>query len=74
MPCYYTGSAEGDARLFAEESEERMRKKYAKELIKLTAMLCKMCKKSEDNNLILPKQIEKWWEKHKKTDKGQKNV
>ena len=64
MPCYATGSAEGDARLDAHES--------AQEVTYLTRMLCAVC-----SNLELPTvkglsylslEGQAWWKEHKLID------
>lgn len=62
MPCYYTGTAEGDARLAAQERLTREEQKF-------TRMLCKTCQVLEENGIEIPKGIKKWWKKHKKQDK-----
>lgn len=64
MPCFYTGSAEGDARLNAAESH--------KALTKATRVLCKTCKWLEKSNLMdhSPSELKKWWTSHKKVDQS----
>lgn len=68
MACYYTGSAEGDARLAASEARES--------LTKVTAMLCEVLESLETNNLLgkagFSDDIHKFWEKHKKKDRERK--
>jgi hypothetical protein len=64
MPCYVTGSAEGDAELAAADA--------IKELTKVTRLLCLVCKEAEKNNGELPKSVWDWWEKHSKQDKANK--
>lgn len=69
MPCYYTGSAEGDARLSEQEAHT--------ETTKITDMLCRTLKAIEDRELepdllliqLLPKDVQRWWKEHKKLDK-----
>ena len=68
MPCYYTGSAEGDARLAAEETRERL----GKEITNRTRLLCSICQTAEEAKLTLPKDVQTWWNKHKKVDKKRK--
>lgn len=58
MPCYYTGSAEGDAELRAEESR--------KLVTELTQMLCSLCEKIPEKDL--PQNVAKWYKKHRKVD------
>lgn len=61
MPCYQTGSAEGDARLTASEAQD--------EATKLCEMLCAACQYIEKYNILMPPSIKKWWNNHKKIDK-----
>jgi hypothetical protein len=69
MPCYYTGSKEGDAALAYEESVKSLTKK----ITKLTRLLCKTCEHIEHLEVTFPsEEIENWWEKHKKTDAKRK--
>lgn len=65
MPCYYTGSAEGDAALAHEESN----KKHKSTITKLTRMLCDSCKEMEAKGIEIPKSVKAWWIRHKKIDK-----
>lgn len=60
MPCYYTGSAEGDANLAAKEARDA--------LTEVTALLCSMCSAYE-NNQGVPAAVAKWWSQHKKMDR-----
>jgi hypothetical protein len=64
MPCYLTGSAEGDARLSASESRA--------EVTKLAALLCKVCETYENtpegSDVYLPSDVLSWWNEHKKID------
>jgi len=64
MPCYYTGSAAGDEALAAHEALEEVQK----ERLKLTRLLCTLCKQLEADNIDLDPEVEKWWQKHKKQD------
>lgn len=68
MPCYYTGSAEGDAALAQKESSEKL----AKELSTTTDLLCTTLKQLESTSPAaikkLPANIQDWWKKHKKVD------
>lgn len=78
MPCYYTGTLEGDRLLAEQESKERVQKK----LIKLTQMLCSICTEVEKHNSTWEKEdgccvemsdeLKKWWIKHKKIDEKRK--
>jgi len=74
MPCYVTGSADGDALLIAQENK----KKIGKRLQKSTRLLCKACEIIErveinDDVELMPPMLKKWWLKHKKQDKKQRN-
>ena len=66
MPCYLTGSREGDLALDAAET--------SKEVTKLTRMLCRVCKQAEGLKTFnrLPEEVQKWWKKHKKVDEQRK--
>jgi hypothetical protein len=70
MPCTYTGSLEGDARLAASEALA----KKTSTLTKVTQMLCATCTKAEKAgrlDLLSPK-TQVWWKKHKKQDAKRK--
>jgi hypothetical protein len=79
MPCTITGTLEGDRELFAKEEiaglEKSLRKSQA-ERLKLTQMLCWMCREyghvpkpgTGKQYCTLPPDIREWWEKHKKQD------
>jgi hypothetical protein len=64
MPCYATGSAEGDARLAASEARS--------EYTKTARLLCQACeiieRKSSGWPVNAPKELTAWWENHKKID------
>ena len=64
MPCYYTGTAEGDARLAADEAH--------KSLTEVTAHLCWLCDYNERllqaNVLRERPPLWAWWQKHKALD------
>jgi hypothetical protein len=64
MPCYYTGSAEGDARLHAEEAQT--------ELTKVTRLLCSAMKAAERQRFLsaMPNDVRQWWREHKKIDRN----
>jgi hypothetical protein len=65
MPCYYTGSAEGDARLAAEEAQTA--------LTNVTQMLCALMTLIETHHDYLmpdvPSNVRIWWDRHKEIDK-----
>lgn len=62
MPCYYTGSAEGDARLASEEAH--------KQVTKLAGLLCESCLAMEKARLKMPDGTAAWWNEHKTIDKA----
>ncbi len=68
MPCYYTGSAEGDAALAATEAKEKL----ASELSTTTELLCTTLMQLESTSpeaiKSLPANVQTWWKKHKKVD------
>jgi len=61
MPCFYTGSAEGDARLAASEAREA--------LTSITQLLCETCRQADKNHYTLPAETQKWWNEHKTLDR-----
>ena len=63
MPCYYTGTAEGDARLAAQEATT--------ELTEVTRLLCKAMKVVERERLLksMPDDVRDWWREHKVIDR-----
>jgi hypothetical protein len=61
MPCYYTGSAEGDRALSAQTTADA--------LTEITDLLCKLCR-SIDADKPMPKAVKKWWAAHKKVDEA----
>src|SRR5262245_18927659 len=64
MPCFYTGTAEGDARLAADEAHLA--------LTNVTAMLCRLCARVEEIRAIdlsfFDAEIWAWWTRHKQLD------
>lgn len=67
MPCTVTGSLEGDRALAHSEAQE--------EATKVTQLLCKLCKIVENSDgLILPRDVSKWWESHKKIDAQERKM
>ncbi len=68
MPCYYTGSAEGDAQLAAKEAREEL----GKTITELNRYLCAACHVLEINGWPFPRGLDKWWKKHKKIDAKRK--
>lgn len=64
MPCYMTGSEEGD-RAWILESRLNER---TQELTDLTRKLCLACRTMEGNDIPLPRGLKGWWAKHKKVD------
>lgn len=60
MPCYHTGSAEGDANLAAEEAR--------REVTTLTRLLCQACERLEAHDIIMTRDVKSWWDRHKEID------
>lgn len=62
MPCYTTGTAEGDARLSAERA--------AAEVTELTRILCAVGQQAVRYGwlLRLPASFQAWWAKHEEID------
>lgn len=61
MACFYTGSAEGDARYDADRAREA--------LTKMTQIACEACQVLEDiDEIYLAPNAKKWWKEHKKID------
>lgn len=64
MPCTRTGSLEGDRILSLQEDREALQA----EALKLTQMLCAVCRRCEEQGVPVPKIAAAWWRKHKKQD------
>jgi hypothetical protein len=67
MPCYATGTAEGDARLGEQEARA--------EVTKLTRLLCTaMHIVSKATIWVTPatEELEEWWEEHQMIDRRRK--
>lgn len=62
MPCYYTGSAEGDARLAAREAHEK--------LTSMTEIACQAMAALEslDELKLMSAEANEWWQEHKAID------
>lgn len=60
MPCFYTGSAEGDARLLVEEANSK--------LTMVTQLLCAVLETMEKRGQVIPQGALEWWKEHKKID------
>lgn len=63
MPCYATGSREGDAELSAREAQQ--------EALEATRAACEMMAKLKENDLLseLSKQTRAWIKKHVEIDR-----
>lgn len=61
MPCYATGSAEGDARLDANEAQA--------ELTKVSDLLCKACARMDLHHIPMQASVRKWWDEHQEIDR-----
>lgn len=68
MPCYYTGSALGDAELAAREARELV--------TELTRLLCSASARLERAGLLEQKldPVRQWYEKHKETDEHRRGA
>lgn len=65
MPCYMTGTREGDLALRVEELHE--------EATKTTRLLCKTLRSLDKRTVgSLPKDVQEWWEKHQEIDRKRK--
>jgi hypothetical protein len=63
MPCYMTGSAEGDAREAAHEANLH--------LTQLTRMLCSVLLRLEEDNMLksyTTTETQQWWKQHLELD------
>lgn len=76
MPCYYTGSAEGDRALPQKESVEE----YTTAVTKLTEMPCFLCDEIDNGEAMCwvdidgcqNKDVIEFWQKHKILDEKKK--
>ena len=67
MPCFYTGSAEGDAQLAAQEARE--------ELTEVTRVACELAKLATPKKFVkLSEKTQDWVLEHRKTDKKNKTL
>lgn len=64
MPCYDTGSAEGDARQAAAEAGRRV--------TELASALCELCAHCEAKGVPLTPQAALFWSYHKRLDEERK--
>lgn len=64
MPCYYTGSAAGDAALAAQETRAK--------LTQMTRAFCEVMSAVDGQIVGLSKETQKLWEEHKKVDSKRK--
>ncbi len=60
MPCYITGSREGDLELSIRELRATAGETHR--------LLCQLCRHYEVNKRLLPPEIAIWWTKHKRID------
>lgn len=67
MPCYLTGSREGDMDLEMKELRARAQT--------VNAMLCEVCEVAEEHEFLdlLPVQVRAWWAQHKLQDERERN-
>ena len=64
MPCYITGSRQGDIDYYNDLIINQLEDKTTK----VTQMLCKACKALDDNGIKIPRGLGAWWKKHKEQD------
>ena len=64
MPCTQTGTPGGDQILELGEDLKAAQKK----VLKLTQMLCAVCRSCDENEVPIPKMATAWWRKHKAQD------
>lgn len=82
MACFYTGSAEGDARLAHNETKDRL----GKIITELTEMLCNVCEEMNKDYvsqidaaerpisfLNCSQDVQEWWKAHRRMDKERKD-
>jgi len=83
MPCTITGTLEGDARLAMEEAlldKSKLVKKYRKDKLKLTQMLCAAMKAINEYEVgsdyppLVPDENWVWWQQHDKQDQKGKQA
>lgn len=67
MPCYMTGSAEGDRALALEETRDRMLKRQQR----LTRIMCATAKKARRDGFFgkLPDEFKRWARQHVRSDR-----
>lgn len=68
MPCTDGGPSYEEAERSAKAAQKR-NKEVKDKLDKLTRMLCTLCKLSIEKGLMLPTEINNWYEVHKEVDK-----
>ena len=72
MPCYYTGSREGDLALSLEEARTQV--------TRLTRMLCEANKHIDEHSSdyhyvsVRSPELDRWWKEHKVIDRAHKNL
>lgn len=64
MPCTRTGSLHGDELLAKDEEIEEVQA----EALRLTQMLCAVCRRCEGHGVPVPKIAAAWWRRHKTQD------
>lgn len=85
MPCYYTGSREGDLQLALDEKSDDFKRvltevrRRQRALTESTQLLCLICTQLESTEYGFglihdnPK-LRKWWTKHKRIDARRKQL
>lgn len=71
MPCYYTGSAEGDRALAAQENADKL----AEKLTEMTELACEAMEIIDKAGIAYTSsyKLRDWWKKHKKLDAARKH-
>jgi len=64
MPCTQTGSLDGDRILSLTEDLSSVQARA----LKLTQMLCAVCRRCEEQGVPIPRTAAAWWRKHKTQD------
>lgn len=68
MPCYYTGTAEGDARLAASEANSKVTELTQHLCAVLTNLETEIGYESNEWFKIVSDSVHGWWRKHKAID------
>jgi hypothetical protein len=61
MACYVTGSREGDLRMDLDDA--------IAEAQEVTRLLCRLCQYCDVMDIVLPKDVQRWWDLHHRKDR-----